>query len=119
MERGPKTDGHSGHTLIIHQTSLCSIIGGPLRGLLASAGGAQPRERRPKVTAGNNNVILVFGIKFEQNEVEEWMWVCAWSMFLDIFVQQPLSTGFSTFIQRTDLLWPGMIVLDILMRQTN
>ena len=24
---GPKTDGHSfGHTLIIHQTSLCSII---------------------------------------------------------------------------------------------
>ena len=28
------------------------FIGGPLRGLLASAGGAQPRERRPKVTAG-------------------------------------------------------------------
>ena len=37
------------------QCTVYCIIGGPLRGLLASAvyaGGAQPRERRPKVTVG-------------------------------------------------------------------
>ena len=59
-------------------------------------------------------VILVFGIKFEQSEVEEWMWVCAWSMFLDIFVQQPLSTGFATFISQFDLGWMGDVLFELI-----
>jgi hypothetical protein len=35
-------------------------------------------------------VILIYGIKFEQEVAVEWLVMCGWATFLDIFVQQPL-----------------------------
>jgi hypothetical protein len=48
-------------------------------------------------------VILIYGIKFEQEVVVEWLVICGWSTLLDVFIQEPLSVLFATFVGQFDL----------------
>ena len=48
-------------------------------------------------------IILIYGIKFETEIVVEWLTICCWSTLLDIFVQEPLSVMFATFVGQFDL----------------
>ena len=60
-------------------------------------------------------IILIYGIKFddELDTTTEWLLTCGIALALDVFVQQPLSVGFATFIGQFDLGVFGDIMYEL------
>lgn len=58
-------------------------------------------------------VILIFGIKFEPEVVNEWLLVCGWATLMDVIIQQPLSVLFATFVGQFDLGCFGDVLFEL------
>ena len=58
-------------------------------------------------------IILIYGIKFEQDVAVEWLVMCGWTTFLDIFIQQPATIFFVTFIGQFDLGCFGDVLFEL------